>query len=103
MACKDVYALTRDMDLEPKTDVKVCHDCMALVRRFQDSDDELVVPGGQQVPKLFTPYARVVDVAETSELVPGDLIFGDWGKGDSEVVSVKEWDGGRTLHLERKS
>ena len=78
MARKDVYVLTQDRDFEPKTNVKVCHDHMELVRRFQDSDDELLVPGGLQVLKLFTLCARVVDVAEAPELVPGDLIFDDW-------------------------
>ena len=103
MARKDVYVLTQDRDFEPKTNVKVCHDHMELARRFQDSDDELLVPGGLQVLKLFTSCAQVVDVAEAPELVPGDLIFDDWEQGDFELVSVKEWDSGRTLHLERKS
>lgn len=52
---------------------------------------------------MFTPYARLVDAAETTEFVPGDLIFNDWDGGNFELVSVKGWDGGRTLHYERMS
>ena len=54
-----------------------------------------------EILRVFTPYAKVVYVAETSELVPGDLIFDDWDQGDFELVSVKEWTEGRTVHLER--
>jgi len=45
---------------------------------------------------VFTPYAKVVDVAETSQLIPGDLIFDNWDQADIELVSVKEWTDGRT-------
>jgi hypothetical protein len=77
MSHKDVFVVTRDEECKPKTAVKVCHDYMKLVERFQDSDDELVIPGGLEELKLFTPFAQVVDVAETAELVPGDLVFDD--------------------------
>ena len=49
---------------------------------------------------MFTPYARAVDVAEPSELVPGDLVFDDWDRGDFELINVEQWKDVRTLHLE---
>ena len=75
---------------------------MQLVERFKDSKDELVIPGGLEILKLFTPYAKLIDVAETTELVPGDLIFDDWDPGDFELVRVNVWADCRTLHLERQ-
>ena len=102
MARKDMYVLTQDKNYTPSTAVKVCHNYMELVERFKDSADELMIPGGQVVLKLFTPYAKIVDVAETTELVPGDLIFDDWDKGDFELIHTDEWNGGRTLHYVRK-
>jgi len=102
MARKDMYLLTQDKNYKPRTAVKLCHNYMELVERFKDSDDELMIPGGQVVLKLFTPYAKIVDVAETTELVPGDLIFDDWDKGDFQLTHTEEWIGGRTLHYTRK-
>lgn len=101
MARKDMYVLTRDQNYQPRTNVKVCHDYMELVERFKDSDDELMIPGGLDILKLFTPHAQVVDVAETTELIPGDLVFDDWDQGDFELVSMKEWEGGKTLQYKR--
>lgn len=39
------------------------------------------------IQKLFTPFASEIDVAETTELVPGDLVFDNWDKSDFELVS----------------
>lgn len=102
-ARNDKYVLTRDTGYHEHEGCKVCHDYMELVERFRDSEDELVVIGGLIVLKLFTPFASSLDVAETTELVPGDLVFDDWDKGDFELVSTKVWADGRTLHYERKS
>lgn len=103
MARKDMYVLTRDKNYQPSSAVKVCSDFMELVQRFRNSDDELMIPGGAEVLKLFTPYANIVDVAETTKLVPGDLIFDEWDKGDFKLVMAKDWDGGKQLRYERKN
>ena len=102
-ARNDKYVLTRDENYQASGGCTVCHDYMELVDRFKDSEDELTVIGGLIILKLFTPYAASLDVAETTELVPGDLVFDDWDKGNFELVDTTVWRDGKTLHYERKS
>jgi dihydrofolate reductase len=75
-ARNETYVITRDKTYRPSTSVKDCHDYTQLVERLQHSEDELNVIGGRTILKLFTPLAQELDVAEKTELVPGDLILG---------------------------
>ncbi|MCE7743686.1 MAG: hypothetical protein GPJ52_00980 [Candidatus Heimdallarchaeota archaeon] len=63
------------------------HDYMELVNRFQDSEEELAVVGDLEVLKLFTPYTKIIDFAETTELVVGNQVFDDWDNGQFELIS----------------
>ena len=103
---KNRYVITRDPSYQPPVgleDTIVCNDYMELVKRYKDSKDELLVAGGLTIFKLFLPFAYSLDVAESDELVPGDLIFNEWDQGDFELVSSKEWKGFKTLHFIRKN
>lgn len=105
MARDKFYLLTLDrgFQLPPGMGhITVVHDHMKLVERYRHSEDELTVPGGLAVLKLFTPYASRVDVAMTDELIPGNLVFADWDRGDFDLVSSEKWEGGQTRHLLRK-
>ncbi len=102
-AKKELYIITRDENYQTPAGCKVVKDYMELVERFKDSSDELTVIGGLTILKLFTPYASEIDVAETDELVPGDLVFDDWDKSDFKLVSSRDWKDGRTMHYVRKS
>lgn len=97
-----MYVISRDEKFQAPRGLKLCNDYMELVERFKNSQDELLVIGGAIILNLFTPYASTLDIAEASELVPGDLVVDAWDNGDFELVSSKEWEGGRTLHYERK-
>lgn len=101
---RTVYVLTRTRAYHPPPGVESVvpvRDFMDLVHRYSDSDDELVVVGGPTVWRLFTPYARRIDVAETAEAVAGDVVYDDFEDGEFALVSEEPWEGGRTLHYER--
>lgn len=100
------YIITLDEEYVPPfglEDAKVIHDYRELVSKYQFGSDELLVVGGLTIFKLFTPFAKILDVAETDELVPGNLIFDTWDNGDFELVSEKQLDGFRTLRYVRKA
>jgi hypothetical protein len=98
------YVLTRDPEYVPPMGferVVPVHDVMDLVHRYADSDDELLVAGGPTAWRLFTTYARRIDVAELAEPVAGDLVYDEFENGDFTLVRQETWEGGRTLHFER--
>lgn len=104
-AHRNRYVLTRDRAYQPPQffeDIIVCNDYRELVDRYEDSDDELLVVGGKRVFDMFLPHAKRLDVAETDELVPGDLVLSGW-KSDFELESSEQWEGFRVLHYVRRS
>ena len=103
-ARKKKFILTRNSHYrlpEGIRDATICNDYLELVDRYKSSIDELIIVGGLTIFKLFTPHANVFEVAETKELIPGDLVFNDWDREDLHLISSKDWEGFRTLHYER--
>lgn len=103
-AYRNLYVLTRNRAYRPPAGFESAipvRDFMDLVHRYSDSDDELVVVGGPTLWRLFTPYARKVDVAESAEPVTGDVVYDDFEDGEFTLVGQDPWAGGRTLHYER--
>ena len=98
-----VYVLTRNpASVSTAPHITTVTDYRELVDRFAHSDEELLVAGGFQVFKLFLPYADRLDVAETDDLVAGDIVFSDW-QGRFLWQSEDVWPGGRTKHYTRRS
>lgn len=103
-AYRTCYVLTRYPEYVPPMGLSAVvpvHDVMDLVHRYADSDDELLVAGGPTAWRLFTTYARRVDVAEIDDPVDGDLAYDEFENGDFVLVGEESWDGGRTLRYER--
>ncbi len=99
------YVLTRDTGYQPPQgfeDVIICNNYMELVDRYGDSDDELLVVGGKRVFDMFLPHADVLDVIETDELMPGDVVLEGW-EPEFELKSEEQWEGFRVLHYLRRS
>ena len=46
--------------------------------------------------RLFLPQAQVLDVAESDDLVPGDIVFSEWDDGSFELVQTQRWVGFKT-------
>jgi len=91
---RKTFMLTRNKSYKIPEEVyflALDYDYMELVNRFQDSEEDLVVVGGLEVLKLFTPYAKIMDIAETTELVVYNQIFDDWDKGQFELNSETAW------------
>jgi len=83
------YIIMRDENfMRPKglEDLIICTDCLEMVDQYKDSDDELLILGGLNVFKLFTLFAAELDVAEADELIPGDLVYDEWDKGEFELI-----------------
>jgi hypothetical protein len=101
---RNLYVLTRNRAYHPPAGFESAtpvRDFMDLVHRYADSDDELLVVGGPTLWRLFTPYARRVDVAESAEPVQGDVVYDEFEDGEFTLVRHEPWDGGRTLRYER--
>lgn len=81
-------------------DLEVVSDVAALAAEYA-GDKELLVIGGRGVFTLFLPYATRIDIAQTTELVPGDLVFDAWESEPFEEISRVDWDGGQTIKLQR--
>ena len=98
------YVVTyKDKFKQPKDLTKVVPvaDLAGLAKQYQDSGEELLVIGGLAVFKQLLPYTSQLEVLETEELVPGDLVFSEWDNGNFAVQGEERWEGGRTLHLVR--
>lgn len=103
-ARKKKFILTRNTHYQPPEgmrDATICNDYLELVDRYKSSIDELIIVGGFTIFRLFTSHANVFEVAETRELIHGDLVFNDWDREELHLISSKDWEGFRTLHYER--
>ena len=101
---KTRYCLSRsltEMPVEALADIEIVSDLAPLLERYRDGSEELVAIGGYTVLKLLLPHAERLDIAETTETFPGNLVFNAWEDGSFVEQSNKPWDGGRTLTLER--
>lgn len=65
----------------------LCHDPNDLIARFRDSEDELLVLGGNSLWQRFLPAVSRLRVVETHALVPGDLVFDAWDDGSFTITS----------------
>lgn len=101
----NVYGLTRESGYTPPEGyefVTVANSVEDLALQYHDSEEELLVVGGATIWGLFQPYASQIDIAEASELVPGDVVYDAWEtSGDFSLQSEEAWEGGRTLHYVR--
>ena len=101
---KTRYCLSRsltEMPIEALADIEIVSDLAPLLDRYRDGPEELVAIGGYTVLNLLLPYAKHLDIAETTETFPGDLVFDAWTDGSFTELTSTPWDGGRTLTLER--
>jgi predicted SnoaL-like aldol condensation-catalyzing enzyme len=99
------FVISRSPSYESHAEIakaEVCTDFLELVDRFTSSDEELNVIGGLAVFRMFLHHADHLDIAETIEPVPGDVVFDDWREAGFQLESVEDWEGGRTLHYVRK-
>lgn len=100
------FIITSNPDLQPPPDlqhVEMCTNHLDLVERFRDSEDDLNVIGGLTTLRMFLHHADRLDIAETANLVPGDLVFDEWVTAGFEVEATEGWEGGRTLHAARRA
>ncbi len=98
-----VFVLTRNPELLPVADhIVPVSDPGQLIERFRDGEEELVVAGGRTVFETFLPYANNVDIAETLDMVPGDIVFDEWeSSAELDIQAMEDGEGVRTLRLVR--
>ena len=97
------YVITRNRNFDVGDNpVHIVDEAFDLVAKYKYSDDELVVVGGLAMFRIFVPHATQLDVVETSELFPGDLVFDNWENLDFDLQSSEEHNGFRVLHYSRE-
>ena len=99
-----VFLITTNPTYVPPADLPdaaVVSSVDALAARFRGPNTELNVLGGRAIFRLFLRHADQLLIAETAELVPGDIVFRDWDDDTFELVSETAWEGGRTLEYRR--
>lgn len=103
---KTVFAMTTDPEYTHEaSNVIPTTDYTTLVDRFgQNEDEHLLVAGGKVIFELFLPSADILHIAESNELVPGDVVFDAWvSETDKfDLKSDTPWEGGHTLYYTRK-
>lgn len=82
--------------------VRHAQDAQALVERFEDSEEELLVVGGLSTLARFLPHATHIDVLEAEQAQLGDLRFDVWDTPRFALQDIQAWAGGRTLRLQRQ-
>lgn len=96
------YVLTRS-DIQYSYDtVEVIHTIDDVVKKFKNSDDELVVIGGSQVYKTALPYVDKMVISVMDGEYEGDTYFPEYNKEDFIVESIEEKDGFSVYTLIRK-
>lgn len=97
------YVITRNRNFDTQDHpVQIVDEAFDLVAKYKYSDDELVVVGGLAMFRIFVPHASRLDVVETDQLFPGDLVYDNWEKLDFELDSQEEHNGFRVLHYSRE-
>jgi dihydrofolate reductase len=97
------YVITRNRNFDVNDhDVQIVDEAFDLVAQYKYSEDELVIVGGLAMFRVFTPHASRLDVVETDELFPGDIVFDTWEQLDFELDSTDEHNGFRVLHYKRE-
>lgn len=96
------YVITRNADFDVEGEpIQVITDVNTLIDQYKDSEDELLIVGGLSMFNLFVPYAQRLDIAESDELVPGDVVFDSWENEPFTLESEEQWEGFRVLHYRR--
>lgn len=70
-------------------DVQIENDLFAVLKRYQKSQEELVVCGGATIYKLALPYANQLIISELKQQYEGDAYFPDF-ENDFDLVNVDE-------------
>ena len=97
------YVITRNRNFDLHDHpVQIVDEAFDLVAQYKYSEDELVIVGGLAMFRVFVPHASRLDVVETSELFPGDLVYDNWEKLDFELETTEEHNGFRVLHYNRE-
>jgi len=102
---KHTYVITRGENYIPprgREDVICINNFMELVDKYGGGEGELLIVGGKTIFKLFLPYTTSLDIAETHELVPGDIVFDDWLSAGFEKVEEEARDGFRVIRYTSK-
>lgn len=101
-ATNNRYVITRNDKFNTHGEsVDIITDANKLVEKYKDSNEELLIVGGLAMFKFFTPYADVFDIAESDNLIPGDLVYDTWEKQPLQVKSDKAWEGFRVIRYVR--
>jgi len=90
------YVITHDAAFQLPVgaeETQICTDYRSLVTKYQESEEELLVAGGLSIFKLFLPYAQQIDVAQSYQLIPGDIVFTEWDDGRFMLEDWEVWDG----------
>lgn len=102
LAKKNRYVITRNADFDVEGEpIQIVTNANELIEKYQYSEEELLIVGGLAMFNFFVPYAQRLDIAESDELIPGDLVYDSWEKEPFELKSKQEWEGFSVLTYER--
>lgn len=71
--------------------VKITHDLVETLKKYQNSSEELVVCGGATIYKAALPYVSKLIISEVKKDYEGDAFFPDF-EDDFKLVSSEEKD-----------
>lgn len=96
------YVLTRSEYCYEHERVQVVHDIDEVVKRYQDSEDELVVIGGAMIYEAALPYVEKMVISLVEGDYTGDTYFPPFNHDDFETVQIEEKNGFSVHTLLRK-
>lgn len=86
---RESLVLTRNTDFKYEG-VKVYNSIQEIIQTYQDTEDEIVVIGGEQIYRAFLPFTDKLFVTVVNSEFEGDSWFPEYEKHFSKKKSLKK-------------
>lgn len=96
------YVVThQDLEINPELG-EVVHDLDALIEKYKDSEEELIICGGAQIYKQVIDKVDKMIISLVDGEYEGDAYFPEYDVNDFEITRVDEYTSFKVIYYERK-
>ena len=96
------YVLSRQEKTYPFENVEVVHDLKALLKKYQQANEKLIICGGAQIYTAALPYVEEMWISLVEGSHEGDTYFPHYDLNEFVTVSKEQFDGFILIHYQRK-
>lgn len=83
--------ITRDSNFNVDSNqVSICHDLDSLIKKYENSEEEVFIIGGAEIYTQFLPYAHKLYLTRINHNFDGDTYFPEINYDNFEIESTSE-------------